>query len=96
MFLDIISLRNVADAVRNPWKEINKIYSRTINASKLNRPFSSIERIDFETFAVDLILLPHQVVAFPLNLLKKMGFHDGQTSIIEELDGNALRYFFNI
>jgi len=40
-----------------------------------------------------MILLPHQVVAFPQTLVEKMVFPD-QVTIIEELNGKALRYFF--
>jgi len=85
-------LRNTAAAVRNPLTEINKIYSQTLQTTQPNRPFSSISKLPDSTLVVDFILLPHQVAVFPLELLAKITWPS--TPLLEDLDGEELRYFF--
>ncbi len=89
--LDIISLRNTSEAVKDPIKEINKIYSKEINAFKPNRPFSSISYLQ-DTISIELILLPHQVIVFPFSLLSKISWPIDLT--IEEYEEDDIRYFF--
>jgi hypothetical protein len=78
---DIISLRNLAEAVRNPFLESNKTYSGLLKTESNNRPFSSIKKTA-DSFVVSLILLPHQIVVFPNELLTKIAWIADPSMII--------------
>jgi hypothetical protein len=68
-FSDIVLLRNVKEAVKNPFKLANKLYAKsTLKTEEPNRPFSSIVKSNKKNetiYAIDLILLPNQMIFFP-------------------------------
>jgi len=90
--LDIIALRNVSTAVKSPINEINRIYSKTIQATKNNRPFVFVAKLK-NSILVDLILLPHQILAIPIDLFIKMVLQTDllTAGVINEFDQPRLR-----
>ena len=90
---DIIALRNIAAAVRSPFNEINRLYSKTIQATKFSRPFSSITKLE-NSYLVDLVLLPHQIIALPNSLYTKLVLPPNIHDYIQRYDKEDLRYYF--
>jgi hypothetical protein len=92
LFLDIISLRNVQPDRENPFRKINTILSKEFKTAGKSRPFSTILHNEAEkSFLLDLFLLPHQQILFPINYREMVQLPEDSETTIHDIE--TVRYF---
>jgi len=80
--------------VKAPFTAINKLYSNAIMATQQNRPFATISKLPSSRLAVDLILLPNQILVLPAELQECISWVSDPW--LDNYDTGEIRYFYII